>query len=234
MEQKTKKRQINSYLIHIFFIFAVSVASVFIFDYMNTELPIHNSFNHLEYSDFIGRVRNKEVDKVEISGQSIKLRTFDGETHETFNPGDGHLIDDLLVADVQIRIKESPSIFIRIKESPFLRALFSVLLPVTTLLFLLSRLIKKYIKITYLENSITSYKRQAPVGFSWTVFFFGFFPALIRGDWKWGVVMFLCSLVTLGLSQFIFCFIYNKLYVKDLLNDGYEIVCVKNLVEAQE
>jgi len=89
--------------------------------------------------------------------------------------------------------------------------------------------IRKYVrthsKTTYLENRTTGYKRQVPVGFSWTTFFFGFFPALIRGDWKWGVIMFLCSLVTFGFSQFIFCFIYNKLYLKDLLNNGYEVVC---------
>ncbi len=92
----------NKYLIHIFFILTISIASFLIFDRVNTEPPIDNS---LAYSDFIERVKNKQVDRVEIMGQAIKLRTSDGESYETFNPGDGHLIDDLLAADVQIRTK---------------------------------------------------------------------------------------------------------------------------------
>jgi hypothetical protein len=159
---------------------------------------------------------------VEIMGAHIKLRTSDGEEYETYNPGDEHLIDDLLAADVRVRIKVPPQ-----KHST------SMLMLLALAIALLLPVIHKYIKTPkeyiYLENRITGYKRQAPVGFSWTTLIFGFFPALIRGDWKWGIIMFLCSLVTFGLSQFIFCFIYNKLYLKDLLNDGYEIICVKNL-----
>ncbi|MEI7796666.1 MAG: ATP-dependent metallopeptidase FtsH/Yme1/Tma family protein, partial [Methylococcaceae bacterium] len=92
----------KKYLVHIFFIVTLSMATFFIFDRVNMEPPIDNS---LAYSDFIERVKNKQVDRVEISGQAIKLRTADGESYETFNPGDGHLIDDLLAADVQIRTK---------------------------------------------------------------------------------------------------------------------------------
>jgi cell division protease FtsH len=102
----------NKYLIHIFFILTISIGSFLIFDRINTEPPIDNS---LAYSDFIERVKNKQVDKVEIMGQSIKLRTSDGETYETFNPGDGHLIDELLQADVQIRTKVPP------KQSMFMQ-----------------------------------------------------------------------------------------------------------------
>ncbi len=87
---------------NIFFILAISSASYFVFERMNSEPPVDNS---LAYSDFISRVKNKQVDRVEIMGQMIKLRTSDGETYETFNPGDGHLIDDLLAADVQIRTR---------------------------------------------------------------------------------------------------------------------------------
>lgn len=92
----------KKHFMNIFFILAISSASYFVFERMNAEPPIDNS---LAYSDFISRVKNKQVDRVEIMGQTIKLRTSDGETYETFNPGDGHLIDDLLAADVQIRTK---------------------------------------------------------------------------------------------------------------------------------
>ncbi len=92
----------KKHFMNIFFILAISSASYFVFERMNAEPPVDNS---LAYSDFISRVKNKQVDRVEIMGQTIKLRTSDGETYDTFNPGDGHLIDDLLAADVQIRTK---------------------------------------------------------------------------------------------------------------------------------
>lgn len=63
--------------------------------------------------------------------------------------------------------------------------------------------------------------RTAKVGFSWTVFFFGFLVPLIRGDAKWAVIMFLASVLTLCLVQFVFSFIYNGIYVRDLLGRGY-------------
>ena len=66
--------------------------------------------------------------------------------------------------------------------------------------------------------------KQAPVGFSWTVFFFGFFPPLFRGDWKWGIVMLVAALCTFGISTLVFMFIYNKLFVKSLLDSGYTSV----------
>lgn len=115
----------NKYLIHIFFILTISIGSFLIFDRINTEPPVDNS---LAYSDFIERVKNHQVDKVEIMGQSIKLRTSDGETYETYNPGDGHLIDELLQADVQIRTKVPP------KQSMFMQifiAWFPMLLLIT-------------------------------------------------------------------------------------------------------
>ena len=60
--------------------------------------------------------------------------------------------------------------------------------------------------------------KEAPVGFSWTVFFFGFFPPIFRGDKKWGLIILVAAVITLGLSSLIFMFIYNKLYLKSLLN----------------
>ena len=83
-------------------------------------------------------------------------------------------------------------------------------------------------RIIHFENPLTGYRREAPEGFSWTTLFFGFFPALFRGDWKWAVIMALCSIVTVGFSQLIFCFFYNSLYTKDLLNNGYKIVAIKD------
>jgi cell division protease FtsH len=123
----------NKYLIHIFFILTISIGGFMIFERINAEPPVDNS---LAYSDFIDRVKNKQVDKVEIMGQAIKLRTSDGETYETFNPGDGHLIDDLLQADVQIRTKVPP------RQSMFMQifiAWFPMLLMITVWIIYMRR-----------------------------------------------------------------------------------------------
>jgi len=71
--------------------------------------------------------------------------------------------------------------------------------------------------------------KEAKVGFSWTTFFFGFFPALFRGDLKWAIIMFIVAaaigIFTLGFGAWvvwlIFAFIYNKAYIRELLEKGY-------------
>lgn len=77
-----------------------------------------------------------------------------------------------------------------------------------------------------MENPNTGHIKEAPVGFSWTVLFFGFFPPLFRGDWKWAIIMFLLSMITMGLSGLVFMFIYNKLYIKDLVGSGFKVKSV--------
>lgn len=92
-------------------------------------------------------------------------------------------------------------------------------------------------KKIYMQNKLTGAKRIAPVGFSITVLFFGPFVPLLRGHWNWVVFMlsfpvalmmffigeptgpflsFLCSVV--------FAFIYNKVYIKYLVMEGFEEV----------
>ena len=72
-------------------------------------------------------------------------------------------------------------------------------------------------------------KKEIKLGFSWTTFFFGVFVPLFRGDWKWFLIIlgidvvltitgliFIMPFVMLGLS-----FFYNRLYAKDLYDNGY-------------
>lgn len=83
----------------------------------------------------------------------------------------------------------------------------------------------------FLENPRTGQLRKAPVGFSWTMLFFGFFPPMIRGDWKWvGIVLgggLLLAVISAGIlgwvPSLVGAFIWNKHYLRSLVNDGYQL-----------
>lgn len=75
-------------------------------------------------------------------------------------------------------------------------------------------------KVT-LKNEIGQVK-QVKVGFSWTMFFFGFFVPLFRGDWMYMLISIGAAMVTLGISWLVFPFIYNKLYINSLLKKGWK------------
>ncbi|WP_294739414.1 DUF2628 domain-containing protein [uncultured Exiguobacterium sp.] len=71
--------------------------------------------------------------------------------------------------------------------------------------------------------------KEVKVGFSWTTFFFGFFPAFFRGDFKWGLIQLVLAIVAgtatvgfgTGLVSLVFSFIYNKIYINELIEKGY-------------
>ena len=74
--------------------------------------------------------------------------------------------------------------------------------------------------------------KEVKLGFSWTTLFFGIFPALLRKDFKWAMIMLGIS-ITINLFLFglgalitgvLFAFIYNKIYIKNLLTNGYRPV----------
>lgn len=73
----------------------------------------------------------------------------------------------------------------------------------------------------YLTNGIEI--KKAPVGFSWTTLFFGGIPALLRQDWIWGIGLVIASMFTWGIAAIVGAFIYNKVYIKSLVNKGYTI-----------
>ncbi|MDD5579692.1 MAG: ATP-dependent zinc metalloprotease FtsH [Methylobacter sp.] len=95
----------KKYIFNILLWGVVLTGAFLVFNRVNTTPPLQDS---LAYSEFIDKVKQKQVDRVEINGQLIKIRTSEGQNYETFNPGDPHLIDDLLDANVQIRTSPPP------------------------------------------------------------------------------------------------------------------------------
>jgi len=80
-----------------------------------------------------------------------------------------------------------------------------------------------------LINPTTEQIKSVPVGYSWTVLFWGFFPTLFRQDWKnaaiIGIILLITSIFFLGwIPLIVFSFIYNdKMCLKDLLDNGWKI-----------
>ena len=68
--------------------------------------------------------------------------------------------------------------------------------------------------------------KPCPIGFSWTTFFFGGFPALLRGHAIMGLIQIILQVLTFSFSALIFAFIYNKMYVNYRLEDGYRLSSV--------
>ena len=80
----------------------------------------------------------------------------------------------------------------------------------------------------YFKNPYTGQLREAPVGYSWSCLFFGFAVAFYRNDWKWLFTMAISSVISGGfLWLFIYPFIYNGLYIQDLINNGYKVVSIQ-------
>lgn len=80
-----------------------------------------------------------------------------------------------------------------------------------------------------MKHKDTGIMKDGYFGFSWTTFFFGFFPALFRNDYVTFLGGFAISLI-LGLATFgiawlvigiIWAFMYNKYYTRKLLEQGY-------------
>lgn len=74
---------------------------------------------------------------------------------------------------------------------------------------------------TFMKHSITGEMKSAPIGFSWTVLFFGFFVPLLRGDIKWAALMFAAAIISGGLANIAFAFAYNALYRDELVQRGF-------------
>lgn len=82
-----------------------------------------------------------------------------------------------------------------------------------------------------LINPKNGNKKTAPLGYSWTTLIFGFFVPFYRKDWLYTALMFFLECIFLNIGNgypifivtIVFSFIYNRLYFKKLISQGYLI-----------
>lgn len=82
-----------------------------------------------------------------------------------------------------------------------------------------------------LKQKSTGLTKDGFIGFSWTTFFFGMFPALFRGDFITFigafVIFVILALATFGvgawIAMIIWAFMYNKYYTRKLIEKGYAL-----------
>jgi hypothetical protein len=82
-----------------------------------------------------------------------------------------------------------------------------------------------------LQHPVTGQIKEAPIGFSWTMFFFNWIPPIFRGDWKWfGIVLGLSiffGLISFGLLAWVpglvGSFVWNKSHLNGLVERGYQV-----------
>ncbi len=72
-----------------------------------------------------------------------------------------------------------------------------------------------------MKNPTNGLVKKGYVGFSWTYLFFGGLVPLFRGEIGIGALHLILSVITCGISNIIFCFLYNKQFMQRLIEQGY-------------
>lgn len=74
-----------------------------------------------------------------------------------------------------------------------------------------------------LQNAAGNVSKVGRLGWSWTYFYFGFWVPLFRSEIGIAALHLLFTIITFGLFQPIWSFLYNKQHMTRLLNSGWEI-----------
>ena len=93
---------------------------------------------------------------------------------------------------------------------------FVVLSPLILGLLLIG--LQKKVRIIH---SVSGIAKNGFIGYSWTYLFFGWFVPVVRGELGVGVLHLVITLVSFGLSQLIFPFLYNRQYMNRMLTSGW-------------
>lgn len=74
-----------------------------------------------------------------------------------------------------------------------------------------------------LIHSPSGIVKEGYVGYSWTYLVFGWFVPVVRGELGVGVLHLVITLVSFGISQLVFPFLYNRQYMVRMLTNGWEL-----------
>ncbi len=75
-----------------------------------------------------------------------------------------------------------------------------------------------------LQHPVLHKVKKVPFLYSWSSLIFSFFVPLFRGDFKWFFIYLISRVLTGGIADIILAFFYNKLYIENLIQNGYEPV----------
>jgi len=89
----------------VFRVIALFAIGFIIFSIFNRDNTYQESNYAVRYSDFIDDIRNGQVSKVTISGETIDGLRTNGERFITYNPNDDKLVDELLEYNVKIKVE---------------------------------------------------------------------------------------------------------------------------------
>ncbi len=89
----------------IYRIIALLTIGFVIFSIINRDNKYQDSNYSVRYSDFIDDIRDGQITKVTINGETIKGFRSNGERFITYNPNDDKLVDELLENNVKIKVE---------------------------------------------------------------------------------------------------------------------------------
>ena len=79
---------------------------------------------------------------------------------------------------------------------------------------------QKPVRLIHVPSGIV---KEGYVGYSWTYLVFGWFVPVVRGELGVGVLHLAITLVSFGISQLVFPFLYNRQYMVRMLTNGWEL-----------
>ena len=78
--------------------------------------------------------------------------------------------------------------------------------------------LQKPVRIVHGDSGLV---KTGYIGYSWTYLIFGWFVPFIRGELGISLLHLVITVVSAGLSQLIFPFIYNRQYMNRMLTSGW-------------